>query len=307
MKKLGGEMAPAVVIACFLLAGHGMAIDSLGHFGSVAATPYGLTAPGPAEGQGAFAGWNITYTVPPGWQVAQTLGRTQILSSQTEAGVIFLGAGAYRNAQEAIADLSLAYQTMNLKAMPIEQPQQTTVAGLQAVVATYVSQDQYGRTVQGRFISVFTPHGTGLNMLAMTTPEQMPKLKSTLERMAATVQASPPAVNNQAVAALAGNWIFYSGSTGGGNRVTGGTSNTYEESLVLDGRGNFRWQSSASVSADASGYSGSAGQATNNADQGTYTVIGTSLIFRGTKGQLIVDFELQGNRLVVAGKTYGRS
>ncbi|MGZ7065571.1 MAG: hypothetical protein ACXVI6_04370 [Candidatus Aminicenantales bacterium] len=307
MKKPGRQIIPAVMIACFLMPSYGVTIDPFVDLGPVAAMTNVPSAPGPADSQGVFSGWNITYTLPPGWQVAQRLGRTQILSSQTEAGVIFLGAGAYRNAQEAIADLSLAYQKMNLRATPVEQPQQTTISGLQAVVATYVSQDQSGRNVQGRFISVFTRHGTGLNMLAMTTPEQMPKLKATLERLAGTVQASPPAVNNQAVAALAGNWIFYSGSAGGGSRVTGGTSNSYEETLVLDGRGNFRWQSSASVSADASGYSGSAGQATSNADQGTYTVIGTSLVFRGTKGQLIVDFELQGNRLVVGGKAYGRS
>ena len=106
---------PAITIACFLLPIHGLAFDQFEHFGPVAATSTGSSAPKPADGQSGFTGWNITYTLPPGWQVAQTLWRSRILSSQTEAGVIFLGAGMYRNAQEAIADLSLSYQMMNLR------------------------------------------------------------------------------------------------------------------------------------------------------------------------------------------------
>ena len=164
-------------------------------------------------GQSRFAGWNIEYTLPQGWTVAQSVGRLQTLASNTEAGAIFLAPGMYRNANEAIADLSQFYQLLNLQGYPVEPPQSTTIAGLQAIVATYVSTDQTGRTVQGRFISLLTPHGTGLNMLAMTTADHMPRLRATLERLAASVKAEPPAVNQQAVAALAGTWVLYAGRT----------------------------------------------------------------------------------------------
>jgi hypothetical protein len=266
----------------------------------------GAAPPPQPGGQGVFSGWNIRYTVPPSWTVARIIGRSQVLASQAEPGIIFLGAGMYRTAEEAIADLAAAYRMLNLQAMPVEPPQRTTIGGFDAVVATYVSVDQSGRQVQGRYLALFTRYGTGLNMLAMTTPELMPKLRDTLDVLASTVKASEPAVNADAVAALAGSWIYYAGAAGGGSRVTGGTSNSYEETVVFDGRGGFRWQSSASVSADASGYAGSAGQASANNDQGTYTVIGTSIVFKGARGQVVVDFELQANRLALGGKVFGR-
>jgi hypothetical protein len=132
----------------------------------------GLTAspksggPPAVGGQSRFAGWNVEYTLPQGWTVSQRVGRLQTLASNTEAGAIFLAPGMYRNANEAIADLSQFYQLLNLQGYPVDSPQSTSIAGLQAIVATYVSTDQAGRSVQGRFISLLTPHGTGLNALA---------------------------------------------------------------------------------------------------------------------------------------------
>ena len=264
----------------------------------------GAAAPG---SQTRFAGWNIEYRLPQGWAVAQSAGRLHTLASKTEAGAIFLSPGMYRNANESIADLSRFYQMMNLQAYPVEAPQSTTIAGLQATVATYVSMDQTGRPVQGRFISLLTPFSTGLNMLAMTTPEQMPRLRTTLDRVAASVKAKAPSVNQQAISALAGTWMYYSGSADGGSRVTGSSSHSHEETVVFDGRGNYRWQSSSSVSVSTPGYSGDAGRATSDADQGTYTVIGNTLVTKGTKGQLAVDIQIQGNRLVAGGKTFLRN
>jgi hypothetical protein len=273
----------------------------------------GLTAspksggPPAVGGQSRFAGWNVEYTLPQGWAVAQRVGRLQTLASNTEAGPIFLAPGMYRNANEAIAALSQFYQLLNLQGYPVEPPQSTTIAGLQAIAATYVSTDQTGRTVQGRFISLLTPHGTGLNMLAMTTADHMPKLRATLERLAASVKAEPPAVNQQVVAALAGTWVLYAGAYGGGSSVTGSSSHSHEESVIFDGRGNYRWQSSSSVSVTTPGYSGGAGRATSDADQGTYTVIDSTLVMKGTKGQFTIDFQIQGNKLVAGGKTYLRN
>jgi len=81
MKTSGRKFLPAFMIACILLPSHGSALDQFGDLGRVAATSSGSPASKPADGQSGLAGWNITYMVPPGWQVAQTLGRTQILSS----------------------------------------------------------------------------------------------------------------------------------------------------------------------------------------------------------------------------------
>lgn len=263
--------------------------------------------PSAAGSQSRLGGWNIDYTLPQGWTIAQRTGRLQTLASNTEAGAIFLAPGMYRNANEAIADLSQFYQLLNLRGYPVESPQSTTIAGLQAIVATYVSTDQTGRSVQGRFISLLTPHGTGLNMLAMTTPDHMTGLRATLERLAASVKAGPPAVNQEVVAALAGTWVLYAGAYGGGSSVTGGTAHSHEETVVFDGRGSYRWQSSSSVSVTTPGYSGGAGRATSDADQGTYTVIDSTLVMKGTKGQFTIDFQIQGNNLAAGGRTYLRN
>jgi len=205
----------------------------------------------------------------------------------------------------------LFYQSMNLVGHPTEPPGETTIAGLRAVVATIASQDQMMRAVHGRFIGMLTPHGTGLNLLAMTTPDKLDGLRVTLERLAATVKAMPPSINQQAVAALGGTWMLYSGSYSGGSSVTGSTAHSYEETVVFDGHGRFQFQSSSSVMLNTPGsggsYGGGAGSAGSDSDQGTYTVIDRTLVLKGTKGQFAVDIQLQRDRLVAGGKTYLRS
>jgi hypothetical protein len=206
-----------------------------------------------------------------------------------------------------MADLSAFYQQMQMQGYPIEQPASGTIAGFRSVTATYASADQMGRTVHGRYIALLTPHGTGINLLAMTTPDKMPALRATLDQVAASVKAGAPAVNQQAVAALAGQWILYSGQSTPGTSVSTGTSNSHEETVYFDGRGNYRWSSSTQVMVSASGsYGGTAGSATSDGDQGTYTVIGNTLVFKGTKGQLAVDFQLGNGQLLAAGKRYLR-
>ena len=270
--------------------------------------PESLKSGGPAVGaHSRFPGWNIEYKLPQGWQMGQTLGRLQVLGSNTEAGAIFLAPGMYRSAEEAIADLSQFYQSLNLQGVPVEPPKSTTIAGLRATVATYASMDQMGRTVHGRFISLLTPHGTGLNMLGLTTPEQMPRLGGTLERLAGSVTANPPSVNRQAIQALAGTWVLYQGGYRGGSSSTGSASHSHEETVVFDGQGSFQWQSSTSVSVTTPGYTGDAARATSDADRGTYTVVGSTLVVKGTKGQLTFDIQIEGNRLTARGKTYLRN
>jgi hypothetical protein len=87
-------------------------------------------------------GWNIQYTVPANWQVSRTVGRMQVLSSNSEAGAIFVAPGLYNNFNEIVPDVTQFYQTMGLMAYPVEQPSPTTVAGFQAMTSTYMSQDQ---------------------------------------------------------------------------------------------------------------------------------------------------------------------
>jgi hypothetical protein len=256
-----------------------------------------------AAGQSNFPGWNVSYEVPSGWSVARAVGRVHTLASTTSAGVIFVGAGAYRTPDEALADLSAFFQSLGVTAVPEAPPASTTIAGLRATLTTYRSQDQTGRVVESRFITMLTPHGSGVNLLAMTTPEQFESLRATLERVAASVHASPPTVNQPAIAALSGSWMHYAGPSNT-SVITGGSSHSHEEVVSFDGRGQYQWRSESSVSVSVP--SGGAGRATSDSDHGTYTVIGTTLIMTGTKGRLSFDYVTDGKRIEAGGKTFLR-
>lgn len=273
---------------------------------ALTALPFGLAAQISSVGQAAspsFPGWNIEYAIPTGWQVGQVLGRVQMLASTSEAGAIFVAPGLYASFQEVVADLSTFYQSLGLVAYPLEQPAEGTVAGLRAMTATYASQDQMGQMVHGRVVAVLTPHGTGFVVLGMTTPQQMPALRATVDRLMESVKARPPEVNQAAMAALAGRWMYYAGKAEGVTSVTGGSSRSHEEFVTFDGQGRWEWQSSTSVSVTVPGSAG-AGQAQSNADQGTYTVIGTTLVMKGTQGQQTFEIQILPDRLIADGRVY---
>lgn len=257
---------------------------------------------------GDFAEWNISYTVPAGWRVQRQLGRVQVLASTSDAGALFVAPGLYSNFQEVQTDVAVFYQSMNVVASPVEPPATTTIGGMQAMTATYASYDQMGRVVHSRIVAVLSPHGTGLVVMGMTTPQMMARLRRTVEGVAASIRVTgPPQVNTQLVQALRGRWMFYEGRANATTRATGGSSRSYEEWVEFDGRENYVWQSSASVSVTTPGYTGSAGGANANNDRGTYTVIGTTLVVRGQRGQQAYDIQVQGNRLVAGGRTFVRN
>ena len=80
----------------------------------------------------ALTDWNISYRMPANWRVGQTIGRLQMIVSNTDAGMIFLAPGMYATPQDAIADLSTFYQQMQMQAYPVEQPAMGTIAGLRS-------------------------------------------------------------------------------------------------------------------------------------------------------------------------------
>jgi hypothetical protein len=273
------------------------------------AAPTPLSIPGdqPGARTALLPGWNIRYALPPGWQVGRSLGRVQVLASTTEAGAVFIAPGLYASFDEMVSDLLQFYQSMKLMATPVQPPVGATFAGLRALTATYRSQDQMGQVVDGRYVALLTPHGTGLALLGMTTPQQMPQLAATVERLAATVQAQAPQVNPQAIAALAGRWMYYAGRAEGVTRSMGGSSHSYDELVTFDGRSAFQWQSSASVSVTVPQDAGGAGRAEANSDQGTYTVVGSTLILKGSRGQMAFELQLLGDRFSADGRVYVRS
>ena len=77
--------------------------------------------------------------------------------------------------------------------------------------------------------------------------------------------------------------------------------------MFFDGRGGYRWSSATQFMVIPGGSAGGmAGSATSDGDQGRCTVTGNTLVFKGSKGQLAVDFQLGNGELLAAGKRYLR-
>ena len=55
---------------------------------------------------------------------------------------------------------------------------------------------------------------------------------------------------------------------------------------------------------DLTSGSGSAGSASQNSDQGTYTVIGSTLVTKGRQGQMAFELQLQADRFSADGRVY---
>jgi hypothetical protein len=162
--------------------------------------------------------------------------------------------------------------------------------------------------LQAHVVSVLTPHGTGLLVLGLAAAQQPGDMPATVDRIAQSLRvAGPPRANPQAVAALRGRWMYYAGRASGVTTSSGGASNSYEEIVEFDGVGRFTYQSSSSVSVTTPGLTGSAGGAQASSDEGTYTVIGTTLVVRGRQGQASFELQILADRVIADGKTYVRA
>ena len=263
-------------------------------------------APAPASVT-RLPAWNIEFSLPPGWRIAQTHGRVRMLASAAEPGMIFVAPGLYESADEMIADLARLYTSMNQMATPVEMPASAVIGGLPAMVATYDSQDQTLRPVRARYVNLLTPYGTGLNLLAMSPPEHFNRIRITLERLAASVIALTPEPENGATVALEGTWRLAAGEGAG---AAGADRGAQDESVTFDGHGGYRWESFSFVAQysrlSGSGPASTLTTTTGQVDVGSYAVLGDRLVLKGSRGQFALEFELRDNRLVAGGKTYHR-
>jgi len=257
-----------------------------------------------------FSGWNISYQIPAGWRMQQTLGRTHMLSAGAPNQLIFVAPGMYTNVNEVQNDVTLFLQAQNTAGSLTEQPASIKFGAYNGVAATLLLQNQQMGMFKGKVIALFSPHGTGVIIMAAAPNAQFAQIVNLAEQLAASVKAQAPQFNRQAVAALAGRWVYYGGRNSSSLANSGSSSSSYQETVVFDGRGNFRWNSSSHVSVDSrvteGGYSTGASNFGENNDQGTYAVIGNSLIVKGSQGQRVYDFEWRNGALIAGGRMYVR-
>jgi hypothetical protein len=266
--------------------------------------------PGPAlrgQSPARFDSWNLGYAIPAGWQLAQQIGRVHGLMSGSGA-VIYVAPGMYGSFTDVATDVAKGFQALGLTGVPMGQPTSSTIKGLQAMTVTYAGQNQMGTPLQSRITAVLTPHGTGLVVTGIAAMQLMDQVGAAVDQIAQSIDVrGAPQPNPQAVAALRGRWMLYSGRASGTTSAMGGSSRSYEETVEFDGAGRFAWQSSASVMVTTPGYTGSAGGANASSDQGTYTVIGTTLVARGQQGQASFEIQILADRIIADGKTYLRT
>lgn len=260
-----------------------------------------------AQGSPTFEAWNIGYTIPAGWRLAQQIGRVHGLMSSS-GSVIYVAPGMYRSFDDVAIDLAKGFQALGLTGMPVAQPTSSTIKGMQAMTATYVGQNQMGMALRSQVTAVLTRHGTGLVVTGIEPMQAIDQVGAVVHQIAQSIDVrGAPLANPQAIAALRGRWMLYAGKASGVTSATGGSSHSYEETVEFDGVGRFAWRSSASVSVTTPGLTGSAGGANAASDQGTYTVIGSTIVIRGQQGQSASDIQILADRIILDGRTYLRA
>jgi hypothetical protein len=192
--------------------------------------------------------------------------------------------------------------------MPTGQPTSSTIRGMQAMTADYAGQNQMGIPLQAHAVAVITPQGTGLVVLGLAAYGQIEPVAAAVDQVAQSIQVhGPPRTNQQVVAALRGRWMFYSGRADGTTSASGGSSRSHEEFVEFDGVSRFTYQSSSTVMVTTPGYTGNAGGAQSTSDDGTYTVIGTTLVTRGRSGQMSFELQVLPDRIIADGRTFVRA
>ena len=99
------------------------------------------------------------------------------------------------------------------------------VRQMRAMTADYMGQDRSGMPIQSRVIAVLSSQGSGVVVLGFARAGGATALAPALDAVVQGLEVTgPPVVNQQAVAALRGKWMAYSGRADGGSSVLGSTA-----------------------------------------------------------------------------------
>lgn len=258
-----------------------------------------------------FDAWKVSYAIPDGWRLTAQQGRVHSLGTGNNDAVLYVAPGPYLSFEEVATELPKAFTALGLQGMPNGQPLSGMHGGMRSMSLTYVGRDATGTPLEVKVIAVLTTHGTGVVALGIARMGMMARLAPAMDQAMNGVGASgAPVPDAQAIAALRGKWMYFSGGSSGGSRITGSAIRSYEERVEFDGAGRYAWSSSASVSVTTAetgvGGGSSAGGANAGSDQGTYTIIGSTLVLQGRAGRTIVDVQILADRIIADGKTYFR-
>ena len=275
--------------------------------GGVAVSSMTLAGPAVSTAQEArqFPGWGIEYQLPPTWVLGQMPGRMHVLSSQEEPGSIFITPGFYQSLADVELDLEVFASAARLAGEPVEGPTEVTLGSYPAVVAVYDGQTRAMEPVRAQVIALFTPYETGVVILGLAKPDQFGTVKVRVEEMALTIQARPPSIDVEAVAALVGTWANYRAGRPPSADVPEQGTRGIDDLFEFDGV-NFVWKSAIYLAAEARGAKEEIPATRDELSYGSYSVIGGKLVLKSQFGQTIMAMQLAGDQLQVGPNVYFR-
>lgn len=203
----------------------------------------------------------VEFTIPDGW-IGQQTEFGYVLGSQTEAGAIFL------SSHQSSSLESLRQEAMN---GIVEEGLQLSIEGTpetlspNGIAGTYRGSFQ-GQVVKGYAVGLINPHGQGVSILALTTPQMFTERHQQLARQIAAsmrfFEAERAPIVDEWKQALTNARLTYMdsySSQGGG----------YSDKIVIDlcGAGYFRHSKRYNMGVDVGGAFGSS----NSASQGSGT------------------------------------
>lgn len=264
--------------------------------------------------QTVFADWNASYSAPAGWQLIHQTGNVHAYSDGSNEAIIIVGVGLYESTAEirsAIDQLVPGiFKTYGLRGNASGQPQTARLHGKQAFIANYSATDKLLRPYKARSSSMLSGKGTAVGVFALAANARYNKTISMSDKILASVKMSAPQDNKRLMSTVAGSWTYYDGNSTSSIAGSGYTARSYQETIWFDGRGSYRWSSSAHASADGratnSGTSRGASGFSNNNVRGTYRIIGSSLIVKSQHGQQVYEIEIRGNAIISNGRYYIR-
>lgn len=273
-----------------------------------AVVPLGAQEPGEIQ---TVRGWNVRYPIPDGWTLVRAEGRLRVFQDPSRSAALFAAPGVSATPAEIQKELVALARALGLQGQPTVELHPTTVAGRSAIVGEYdLFNPSTGQRAAGRSVTVLSGEGTSLGLVVLAPPERFAAVKEELDHVVAAAEIAKPTSDPAAVAALAGRWTYYSGSSSPSIAGSGSYTQAYEETVTFDGAGSFAFTSSSSVGTSSARTSDGAGSDFSSIGggngRGTYTVIGNAIVITSPQGRAIYEYTLRGGGLVAGGRTYIR-
>jgi hypothetical protein len=245
-------------------------------------------------------GWNTSFAVPSGWRVLRVSGRAVALTDSLETSALFVTVAYAPTAADAQVELNTMFADLHYTPTSTAAPRDTTLGTHPALIAAYTGAGRAG-PIDSRAAVVFSRYGTSVTVLGLATPARSAALAAAVLNVAVSVEPGLPATNVAWIAALAGHWDYVPPPSAARDSSPAGKV-TVTESLVFDGHERFTRQARTIVEVRGANPM----TAESQADSGTYTVVGSTLILRGTAQPYPVDIRLAGDTLDFAGRPFRR-